>query len=86
MPYYGDDILSKVACDPVALFDQYQYPVHYEAKPDYQAERDEAREVARRFWGTMKLYIRGQTCFSVSQNEERIARRLAESPWLEEQT
>lgn len=46
-------------------------------------ERDQARQKAREFWGTIKLYIRSQGCFTGAQNEERIARALKGHEWLE---
>lgn len=53
-------------------------------KPDLEKERNDAREKARVFWGTIKLYIRSQRCFTEAQNEGRIARALDGHPWLEE--
>jgi uncharacterized coiled-coil DUF342 family protein len=46
-------------------------------------EREEARAKARQFWGTIKLYIRSQKCFTEAQNKERIARALEGHEWME---
>lgn len=50
----------------------------------YLVERGEAQSVARKFWGTMKMYVRHQALGGLERVEEWIAEQIKAHPWLEE--